>query len=49
MIHDREDLLERYDSVNLNCEVLITSEAVYAKLLGERRKYQCRKCSGHGL
>ena len=24
MIHDREDLLERYDSVNLNCEVLIT-------------------------
>ena len=35
MIHDREDLLERYDSVNLNCEVLITSEAVYAKLLGK--------------
>lgn len=35
MIHDREGLLDRYDSINLNCGAFIGSEAMQAKLLGK--------------
>lgn len=35
MIHDREGLLDRYSSINLNCGTFIGSEAVHAKLLSK--------------
>lgn len=35
LIDDREGMLDQYDSVNLNCDTYIASEAVNAKLLGK--------------